>query len=142
MARIKLKLPEKFIFSTFINVRITDINYGGHLGNDSVLSLIHEARVRFLADKGFTESNIDGIGIMMTDAVIQYSSQGFYGDKIRIDVTVGEFSDTNCDLFYRFVNTENEKIIVKAKTNIVFYNYENNRVSKIPQLFIKEYFKY
>ncbi len=136
MARIKLKLPEKFIFSTFINVRITDINYGGHLGNDSVLSLIHEARVRFLADKGFTESNIDGIGIMMTDAVIQYSSQGFYGDKIRIDVTVEEFSDTNCDLFYRFVNTENEKIIVKAKTNIVFYNYENNKVSKVPKIFI------
>ncbi len=136
MARIKLKLPEKFIFSTFINVRITDINYGGHLGNDSILSLIHEARVRFLADKGFTESNIDGIGIMMTDAVIQYSSQGFYGDKIRIDVTVEEFSDTNCDLFYRFVNTENEKIIVKAKTNIVFYNYENNKVSKVPKIFI------
>ncbi len=136
MARIKLKLPEKFIFSTFINVRITDINYGGHLGNDSVLSLIHEARVRFLVDKGFTENNIDGIGIMMTDAVIQYSSQGFYGDKIRIDVTVEEFSDTNCDLFYRFVNTENEKIIVKAKTNIVFYNYENNKVSKVPKIFI------
>ncbi|VAX19641.1 hypothetical protein MNBD_IGNAVI01-1553, partial [hydrothermal vent metagenome] len=27
MARIKLKLPEKFNFSTFIDIRITDINY-------------------------------------------------------------------------------------------------------------------
>ena len=48
MPRIKLELPEKLVFSTEIPVRITDINYGGHLGNDSILSIVQEARVRFL----------------------------------------------------------------------------------------------
>ena len=48
MERIKLNLPEQFLFSTNIAVRITDINYGGHVGNDSFLSLIHEARQQFL----------------------------------------------------------------------------------------------
>ena len=90
MARIKLILPEKFNFSTLIDVRITDINYGGHLGNDSVLGIIHEARVRLLADKGFSEGDIDGVGILMMDAVINFPSEGFYGDKLRIDVAVDE----------------------------------------------------
>ncbi len=62
MARVKLDLPDAFEFTTEIQVRIGDINYGGHLGNDTVLSLIHEARVRFLQKYNFREANIGGIG--------------------------------------------------------------------------------
>ncbi len=136
MARIKLILPDNFKFSTQLEVRITDINYGGHLGNDSVLGMIHEARVRLLADKGFLEHDIDGVGIIMTDSIIIYSSEGFYGDKLRIDVAVDEISNTGCDIYYRFVNIANEKVIIKAKTNIVFYNYTSKKVSRTPEIFL------
>ncbi|MCW8811925.1 MAG: acyl-CoA thioesterase, partial [Chlorobium sp.] len=78
MARIKVELPEKFHFRTEIQIRITDINYGGHLGNDSLLSIIHEARLRFLNHLGYSESNVEGIGIIMVDAGIQYKSEAFY----------------------------------------------------------------
>ena len=139
MARIKLILPEKFNFSTQLDIRITDINYGGHLGNDSVLGMIHEARIRLLADKGFSESDIDGIGIIMLDSVINYSSEGFYGDKLRIDVTVDEITNSGCDIFYRFVNIANEKIIVRAKTNIAFYNYISKKVCRTPEMFLKAF---
>ena len=135
MARIKLILPEKFNFSTLIDVRITDINYGGHLGNDSVLGIIHEARVRLLADKGFSEGDIDGVGILMMDAVINFPSEGFYGDKLRIDVAVDEISNAGCDIYYRFVNVANDKVIVKAKTNIAFYNYDSKKVARTPKVF-------
>lgn len=135
MARIKIILPEKFSFSTFIDVRITDINYGGHLGNDSVLGIIHEARVRLLTDKGFSEGDIDGVGILMMDAVINFPSEGFYGDKLRIDVAVDEITNAGCDIYYRFVNVANDKVIVKAKTNIAFYNYESKKVTKTPKVF-------
>jgi acyl-CoA thioesterase FadM len=136
MARIKLILPEKFKFSTFIDIRITDINYGGHLGNDSVLGIIHEARIRFLADKGFSESDIGGIGIMMTDTVIQYSAEGFHGDKLRIDVVVDEIRNSNCDIYYRIVNVKTDRIIVRAKTNIAFFNYLTKKVVRVPKIFI------
>ena len=59
MARIKLELPDKFPFSTTLYIRIGDINYGGHLGNDSVLAMIHEARLRFLKKHGFTRYDPD-----------------------------------------------------------------------------------
>jgi acyl-CoA thioesterase FadM len=136
MARIKLVLPEKIHFTTFINIRITDINYGGHLGNDSVLGIIHEARVRLFADKGFTEADIDGVGIMMTDSVITYTSEGIYGDKLKIVVTVAEITNTGCDIYYRLINSKNEKEIAKAKTNIVFYNYTSKKVARTPKIFL------
>jgi len=135
MARIKLILPEKFNFSTLIDIRITDINYGGHLGNDSVLGIIHEARIRFFADKGFSEGNIGGVGIIMTDVVIVYSSEGLYGDKLRIDVAVSGISNTGFDIYYRIINNANEKEIVKAKTGIVFYNYITKKVVRTPKIF-------
>jgi len=135
MARVKLDLPDRFEFSTEIQVRIGDINYGGHLGNDTVLSLIHEARVRFLQKYGFTEANIDGVGLIMTDAVIVYKSEGFYGDTLTIDVTVGDFSRSGCDFFYRFTNKLTRKEVARAKTGIVFFDYKTRKVVSIPEHF-------
>ena len=34
LARVKLTLPDAWQFDTTVTVRIGDINYGGHLGND------------------------------------------------------------------------------------------------------------
>ena len=139
MARIKIILPEKFNYSTTIDIRITDINYGGHLGNDSVLGIIHEARVRLLTQNGFSEVDIGGVGIIMMDAVINFSSEGFYADKLRIDVSIEEITDAGCDIYYRFVNVTNDKIIVKAKTNIAFYNYSTGKVVRTPQIFLDRF---
>ena len=46
MARIKLEMPEQFMGSFQVPVRITDINYGNHLGNDAFVSILHEARMQ------------------------------------------------------------------------------------------------
>jgi acyl-CoA thioesterase FadM len=70
-----------FPFSTELRVRITDVNYGGHMGNDSLLGLLHEARVQFLAHYGLSELDIGGLwGIIMADSVIVYKSEAFPGE--------------------------------------------------------------
>ena len=74
MARVTIDVPEQFPFSTDIPVRISDINYNNHLGHDSVIALIHEARVRFLNTHGFTELDIDGFGLVMIDLVVLYKA--------------------------------------------------------------------
>jgi len=135
MARVKLNLPEKFVFSTEIPVRITDINYGGHLGNDSLLSLIHEARVRFLNEHGFSELSIDGPGLIMVDSVIIYKSEVFYGETLKIEVTADDFSKHGCDLIYRITNKETGKEVARAKTGIVFFDYEKRKVVQVPEKF-------
>jgi acyl-CoA thioesterase FadM len=72
MERIKLNLPENFNFSTIIPIRISDVNYGGHVGNDSFLSLLHEARLRFLHQFGYSEMSVEGVGLIMSDVGIEY----------------------------------------------------------------------
>jgi acyl-CoA thioesterase FadM len=138
MARIKIELPEKFIYKTEIPIRITDINYGGHLGNDSLLSIIHEARVRFLNHLGYSESNVEGAGIMMIDAGIQYKSEGFYGDELLIEIAVNDFTGIGCDIVYRLTNKNSGKEIALAKTGIVFFNYEKRKTAPVPSLFKKK----
>ena len=135
MPRIKIELPEKFLFQTEISVRITDINYGGHLGNDSLLSIIHEARVRFLKHLSYSEKDVEGSGIIMTDAAIQYKAESFYGDDLLIEVGVIDFSKVGCDIVYRITNSTTKKEIAIAKTGIVFFDYRNKKVVAVPDKF-------
>jgi acyl-CoA thioesterase FadM len=136
MARIKIDLPEKFLFETEIPVRITDINYGNHLGNDAVLSIAHEARLRFLKKYGFTEKDIGGIGIIMVDAAVQYKTESHYGDTLLIEVAVTNITRVGCDIVYRFTNKNSGDEIAFAKTGIVFYDYDNKKVVTIPKIFL------
>ncbi len=135
MARVKLDVPEEFSFSTELHVRINDINYGGHLGNDSVLSFVHEARVRFLKSYGYSEADIEGVGIIMTDAVVVYKSEGFYGDRLLVEVAVRDFTKTGCDFLFRLTNKETKKEVARAKTGIVFFDYTSRKVAAVPQRF-------
>ncbi|MGB3340607.1 MAG: thioesterase family protein [bacterium] len=135
MSRVKLDLPDEFQFSTEISVRIGDINYGGHLGNDSVLSMVHEARVRFLKHYGFTEADIDGVGIIMTDAVIVYKSEGFYGNILRVEVSVQDLSKVGCDFIFRLTNKESASEIARAKTGVVFFDYKQKKIISMSDKF-------
>jgi acyl-CoA thioester hydrolase len=135
MARIKLDLPEKFDFSTEIAVRISDINYGGHLGHDSVLSLTHEARLRLLRKYDFTEIDIEGSGLIISDVAIVYKSEAFYGETLKIEVATSDFSKYGCDFIYKITEKVTGREIARAKTGIVFFDYENRKVAPVPEKF-------
>jgi acyl-CoA thioesterase FadM len=135
MPRVELELPERFQFVTEIPLRITDINYGGHLGNDALLSLLHESRVQFLRQYGFTEMNVDGRSIIMTDAVLVYRSEGFYGDVARIEIAVSNMQSHGCDFIYKVTNKETGKELARAKTGILFYDYAEKKILQVPKKF-------
>jgi len=137
MARIKIDLPDTFSFSVSIPIRITDINYGGHVGNDTVLSLMHEARVQFLQHYGYKELEIEGVGLIMTDVGIEFKSELFYGDTIKASVSVGEFSRIGFDLYYKFEKETAGKTILTAtaKTGMICYDYSLKKIVKVPEKF-------
>lgn len=139
MARIKIPLPTHVDFSTEIALRIGDINYGGHLGNDSVLSLVHEARVQLFASLGFAELDIAGLGIILTDAAVVYKAEAFYGDRLRVELAVDEFSRYGCDIYYRLSNTETGKEVARAKTGLVFFDYAARKLHAVPAVFREKF---
>ncbi len=135
MARVKLKFPdEKPLFSTIIPVRVGDLNYGNHVGNDSVLSLIHEARMQFMHHHGFTELNINGLGLIMADVMIAYKGESFYGDQLEIALYAEEITQFSFDLLYKITTFRNGNHldIAHAKTGMVCFDYSNRKIADIP----------
>jgi len=135
MPRVKINLPGKFVFHCKIPVRITDINYGNHLGNDAVLSIIHEARVQFLAHYNCTEINVFGTSLIMADVSIAFKSEGFYGDILEVAIMPEDFTKHGFDLLYRITNVKTEKEVAIAKTGMVCFNYDTRKVAILPVAF-------
>jgi len=135
MERVKINLPEKFSFSTIINIRITDLNYGGHVGNDSFLSLIHEARQQFLIHYGYSELSFAGSALIMADVAIEYRKEISYGEAIKISVTANGFDKLGFDIFYLLEIIQPEKNIVagKAKTGMMCYDYAAKKKATVPE---------
>jgi len=137
MARLKLDLPTEFRFRTSLTVRVTDLNYGNHLGNDAVLGMIHEARVRWLASMGYSELDVEGVGIIMADCAIVYKAQGFLGEGLTVAVAAGDFSRIGCDLFY-LLTKANGTEVARAKTGIVFFDYRTQAARPVPAGFRRQ----
>ena len=135
MARVKLELPSAFSFQTTIPIRITDINYGGHVGNDSILSILHEARVQLLKEYGCDEKNFFGVGLIMSDVAIEFKKELFYGDIIHAYVTVSGFEKVSFDIFYKLEVPAGEKqvVVATAKTGMVCFNYTTKRIAPVPE---------
>ena len=134
MNRIKLKLPEHFRFSTIITIRVTDLNYGGHVGNDSFLSLIQEARQQFLLSHGYEELSIAGVGLIMADVAIEFKKELNYSDRVKISVAAADFDKLGFDLFYKLevINGEETKLAGKAKTGMLCFDYLQKKKVHVP----------
>ncbi len=135
MARIKIDLPARFEFVTEIPVYIGHINHGNHLDNAAMLSLVSEARQRFLASMGYSESNVEGVGIIVADAAIQYKAEVFYGDILRFEMTACDFSRVGCDLPYRVRRVADDAEVARGKTGIVFFDYQQRAAVAVPSAF-------
>jgi acyl-CoA thioester hydrolase len=135
MNRIKINLPENFTFSTTITIRVTDLNYGGHVGNDSFLSLIHEARQQFLLSHGYKELEIAGIGLIMADVMIEFKKELNYGDAVKISVAATDFDKLGFDLYYKLevVNGEETTLAGKAKTGMLCFDYGEKKKVSVPE---------
>ena len=134
MARISIDLPASFLFETELTVQITDLNYGGHVGNDRILSFMHEARVRFYRHLGFKdELSFEGtVGQIVTDAALVYKSESFLGDVLIVQVGVSEVAKYGFDMFYRITNKITGKDVALGKTGIVCFDYSARKVVTIP----------
>ena len=135
MARVKIELPKLFDFYTEVQVSINDINAGGHLGNHSLVAILNEAHLRFLEAKGFPESVVDGRAFINSDLAIVYRSQAYHRDVLRIEVAVANFHEYGCDIIYRVTNKQTGKQVAVARTGMLFFDYERNKIAGVPEIF-------
>lgn len=108
-----------------IPVRISDVNYGGHVGNDAFVSVIHEARLQWLQQNGYSEMNFGGTGLIMGDLAVEFKKESFYGDIIDVAIYAGEIARVSFELYYQLSTIRNGDIILlaNAKTGLVCFDY-------------------
>ncbi|HRG10377.1 MAG TPA: thioesterase family protein [Cyclobacteriaceae bacterium] len=139
MARVELILPDKFIFEAQLIVRASDLNYGNHVGNDRILTLMQEARVLFYQSLGFkNEMSFEGsIGHVIADAVVVYKSESFLGDVLKIEIATTDFSKYSFDIYYRITNQHNKEV-AHGKTGVVCFDFEKRKVAPVPQKLLEK----
>ncbi|GIV37533.1 MAG: thioesterase [Cyclobacteriaceae bacterium] len=134
MSRLSIPLPETFAFRCELPVRVSDLNYGGHVGNDAILTLMQEARVLYYRHLGFaSELQLDGsVGQIIADAAVVYKSEAFLGDVLVIEIAVTEISRASFNLVYRITNRSSGKEVAIGKTGVVCFDYHSRKVVSIP----------
>lgn len=139
MARIHIDLPEHFAFATEIQLYLSHMNYGGHLDNALLLTVVSEARVRWLKSMGYGELDVEGLGIIVADAALQYKSEAFHGETMRVEMAAREFGKYGCDLVWRMRERDSGREVARGKTGIVFFDYGARKVAGVPEGFRRRF---
>ena len=133
MPRVKVALPDTFPFATEIPVRITDLNYGGHLGNDALLGLLHEARMHFLRTLGMASDYdpVSKLGLIMVDVAVEYKGEAFHGDVLRVQMAAADPNKYGFDVVYH-VHNQTGKEVARAKTGMLCFDYNIHKLRPLP----------
>lgn len=128
-----------WVTETFIHkvrLQAEDINHGGHLGNDRVLTLCHHARISFLQNFKLTEKNIgQGVGIILTEAHIKYKAEGFLGDEIGINLVTHDFKNASFKIRYVLLRSSDKVVIAEVETQQAGFDYTSRKVALLPRTF-------
>lgn len=136
MSRVKLQFDGPELFTAAFVLGSRDINYGGHLGNDHLVSLLQEARIHWLRDLGYTsELEIEDAGWIQADLQVQYLKEAFLGETIHISLGAADINTRGFSLLYKV--SKADQIIALACTNMLFMDYASRRLVSIPENFKK-----
>ena len=135
MPRVKIILPDQFLFNMERRIGISDVNYAKHLDSIAMVKILHEARLQFLASLGFTEGNIFGLGMVVTDLAVEYRSESFANDMLIIDVGVSGFNRYGFDIGLQVTNSALETMVCNGKMGVVFFDFDKHQIIDVPSAF-------
>lgn len=122
---------KEFEFVMPYKVRITDINYGGHVANSAVLDFFQEARIAYLNKLGgYSELDIGGgCGIILPEAHVRYRAEMFHGDELLIGVRVRDLSRSSFKMEYRI--ERGDEVTAEGETALVCFDYQQRKPRRL-----------
>ena len=127
---------DKVDFKINLSVRISDINYGGHLGHAELIKITHQARLKFLSAYALKESNLNRAGIIVKHLIVDYKGEAFFEDLLTISIKISEITKTSCTFFYK-IDKDINKPVATVQELVLFMNYEKRRLVRVPQVIIE-----
>ena len=133
-------MQSQFKFSTVIDVRISDINYGGHLGNDRYLSIFQDARLHYLKQFGYSELDIgENTSLIMSQAHIDFKAEAFWADRLMVYVRISKIKSIKFMMEYLMVKIDDQtKVIATGYTEMIGFDYQNRKIRKLPMKFVHD----
>ncbi|WP_297432500.1 thioesterase family protein [uncultured Cetobacterium sp.] len=126
------------MFSVNYKVTISDINYGGHMGNERALLLFQQVRIDLFKKLGVTEINVgNNVGTIQKDAHVYYRGEVYLGDELTIIIKNIDIKKTSLNFIYSVEKREG-KIVLEGSTIIVAFDYEKKKVARFSQEFLNE----
>lgn len=121
-------------YTYIIRPRISDINYGGHVGHVELINLLHEVRVNFLRQFSLLETDIDGHVLMMRSLNIIYKNQAFWGNELSVNMKIN-INGAKIIFDYTVFNTTLNNETAVAEAAMVLFDRKKERPIK-PDIFI------
>lgn len=131
MARVEIALPRQFPFKTTLAVYIGHINRGNHLANEALLSLLNEARVRFMTERNQQHPALADLNWINADLAIIYKSEAHHGEQLTIEIAATGFHHRGCDFVYR-VSAADGRLVAIAKTAMLVFDYSRKQLAEAP----------
>tara|TARA_R110000868_G_scaffold380784_4_gene647007 strand:+ start:6186 stop:6614 length:429 start_codon:yes stop_codon:yes gene_type:complete len=119
MAKLNLEPIKQSLFKTNIMVHSAHINAGNHLGHDSLVSLIQEAREQLFNSFGVSEYGGDGFGIMIGNISVEYLNEAQLDDELEFKLGLGKLGHSSFELLYQIYNQDHIEIARALTTSIV-----------------------
>lgn len=120
-------------------VRVTDLNYGAHVGIMQMHGMAHNARYCLLASLEMSEVDIGGAGIMALESNIKLSAESFLGDILRFFVNIEILSKTQFKCIISVYNPTTNKPVATVEEKMLCYDYARKKPAAIPEGFTKTF---
>lgn len=121
-----------------IIVRYAETDQMGFVYYGNYATYFEVARVEWMKQFGVAYAEMEKQGILMpvVHFSIDYKKPAFYDETLTIKVSIEEFPKHSIVFVYQTFNAK-EELLNKAKTTLVFLNKENMRLTKAPEILIK-----
>lgn len=120
-----------------IKPRISDINYGGHVGHVELINLLHEIRVQFLKKYNLNEVEIDGNVLIVRELQIKYINQSFWNEELKVHLTL-KAHGARIIFDYSIYNLSHNNMTANAEITMILMNKNNQKPVK-PNIFFEKF---
>ncbi len=123
-------------YQVTLPVDISAINYGGHLAHDRLITLMHEARLRFLKSLGQSEVDFYGTGLISKSLQVDYHKEIFWGAQLNFAIRASVLRGAGFTLNY-FITDEADDLVSEAAITFICFDYQKRKVSRLSKDFAK-----
>jgi acyl-CoA thioester hydrolase len=115
-------------------MRFRDIDGMGHVNNAVYLSYIELARTQFYMHQA-NKRTLEEIDFILAHVEIDFESQATWGDEIEVAAWPSKIGTSSFTLSYEISEKRSCRILARAKSVLVSYDYQTKKSKPIPSAF-------